>query len=79
MLSKYGVALPGDILFTLKQHITFPGETKTATKKDQMMAHPVECSISNTFCPNQDIRLEITRNVTMDKLKDLVQNIDNFL
>ena len=79
MLSKYGVALPSDILFTIKQHITFPGEAKTATKKDQMLTHPIECSVSNAFCPDQDIQLEITRKVTMDKLKALVQSIDNFL
>ena len=79
MLSKYGVALPGDILFTLKQHITFPGEAKTANKRDQMLKHPIECSVSNNFRPNQDIQLEITREVTMDKLKALVQSIDDFL
>ena len=79
MLSKYGVALPSDVLFTLKQHITFPGEVKTAAKKNQMLTHPMECSGGNRFCPNQDIQLEITREVTTDKLKALVQNIDNFL
>ena len=79
MLSKYGVALPGDVLFTLKQHVTFPGEAKTAGKKDLMLNHSIECSVSNNFCPNQDIQLEITREVTMDKLKALVRDIDDFL
>lgn len=79
MLSKYGVALPGEILLTLKQHITFPGETKTTGKKDLMLMHPIECSVSNAFCPDLDIQLEITREVTMDRLKTLVHDIDNFL
>ena len=79
MLSKYGVALPGEILLTLKQHITFPGESKSSGKKDLMLNHPIECSVSNTFCPNQDIQLEITRELTMDRLKSLVRDIDDFL
>ena len=79
MLSKYGVALPGAILLALKQHITFPGETKTAGKKDLRLNHPIECSVSNTFCPDQDIQLEITCEMTMDKLKALVHDIESFL
>lgn len=79
MLSKYGVALPGEILLTLKQHITFPGETKTALKKDLTLSCPIECCVCNKFCPNQDIQLEITCEVTVDRLKALVNDIDGFL
>ncbi len=79
ILSKYGVELPPQLLFTIKQHISFPREKKNQTKQALSVENSIPPSISKTFNPEQDIRLEVTTEVDLLQLKDLVQKLTTFL
>ena len=79
ILSKYGVEFPPSILSVIKQHVSFPGEAKTNKKRALSHEHSIPASISKAFAPELDIRLDITTDMHLLQLKQLVRQLTTFL
>lgn len=79
ILSEYGVEIPPPLLTTIKQHVSFPGESKNQKKRALALEHSIPASISQTFNPGQDIKLEITTDMDLLQLKQLVRLLTTFL
>lgn len=79
ILSEYGVEIPPTLLMTIKQHVSFPGESKNSKKKALSLEHSIPASISKTFDPGQDIKLDITTDLDLLQLKNLVRQLTTFL
>lgn len=79
ILSSYGVELPPPILMMIKQHVSFPGESKSQRKKQLSVERSIPSSISKLFAPGQDIKLEITTEMDLVQLKGLVRQLTTFL
>ena len=79
LLAKYGVGIPPYIFRPIKQHVIFPGESKSEAKKSLTLENHLPASVSHNFCPSLDISLEITRELTLCKLKQLLQDMHTFL
>lgn len=77
ILSKYGVELPPPLLVTVKKQVFFPGES--GNKKGLAPDHSIPASISDTFKPGQEIKLEITTEMDLLQLKNLVRQLTTFL
>ena len=79
ILSEYGVEIPAPLLTTIKQHVSFPGESKSSKKKALSLEHSIPASTSKTFDPGQDIKLDITTDLDLLQLKNLVRLLTTFL
>ena len=79
ILSKYGVELPPHLLFIIKQHVSFPREKKNQAKQALSVEHSIPPNISKNFNPGQEIRLEITTELDLLQLKNLVRQLTTFL
>ena len=79
ILSKYGVTFPSPMLSVIKKHISFPGESKNSNKKSLSLEHSIPPSISKTFKPGSNVSLEITTEMNMVELKQLVRQLTTFL
>lgn len=79
ILTKYGVALPPPTLLAIKKHVSFPGESKNNHKKSLSVEYKIPSSISKNFNPGQDVALEITTEVNLNELKQLVRQLTTFL
>lgn len=79
ILSEYGVEIPPPLLMIIKQHVSFPGESKSSKKKALSLEHSIPASVSKTFDPGQDIKLSITTDMDLLQLKQLVRQLTTFL
>ena len=79
MLTKYGVGLPPETLSTIRKNVSFPGESKSTSKKAAILENSIPCSISSHFNPEVNIKLELTRDVDVQRLKVLVRMLTSFL
>ena len=79
LLAKYGVGIPASIFLPIEQHVIFPGESKSEAKKALTLENHLPASVSKNFRPGLDISLEITRELTLCKLKELLQGMHTFL
>jgi hypothetical protein len=79
ILSEYGVEIPPPLLKTIKQLVSFPGESKSGKKKALSLEHSIPASASKTFEPGEDIKLDITTDMDLVQLKQLVRQLTTFL
>ncbi len=80
ILTKYGVALPPQILMAIKKNVSFPNESKSNNKRSLSVEHPIPPAISENFKPGlPDVSLEITTEVDLIQLKELVMSLTTFL
>ena len=79
LLATYGIGLPTDVLTTLTKYVVFPGESCSEDKLSLTLSCNIPAAISKNFQPGLDVSLQITRELSLRKLKQLVQTLAAFL
>lgn len=79
LLATYGIGLPTDVLTTLTKYVVFPGENCSEDKLSLTLSCKIPAAISKSFQPGLDVSLQITRELSLRRLKQLVQALAAFL
>lgn len=75
LLKGFGVTLPPHLLYLISQHVLFPGEEKAA----EMLDNQPSPNTTGIFQPGHDISLKLTKALTLHKLYEIVQGLEEFL